>query len=940
MPLDHSRRAPGYGRAFAPVQPIIDATTPPDAIRQIMRFLERAEAFRVGVPDTSFFPFSAICRLELTFPTGLFAGTGFYVAPDLILTCGHNLFDDEDGWATQVKVQPASGGRRFSIEDFILQPADWSVHPRWQASNASDRDFDLAVLRVPNPPPGGLYFDLINHTPGAGEAIAVCGYSGADMQQKLDIDIIRAVEPAGERVLYNLQTRGGASGSPVFAYYPSHDTGAAAPQAIPVLGVHTTAKDDQHNAGVLLTPEKLDWIAGRGLVSVSQGLSHSLARRGVLGGLPLQRPGRQSVGGLPLTRRSALSRSTSLARGFRADADKRAWIVIDESDRGGMSVARRTFGHPTHDLSGRTTLSVRVPNLPAGGTVEWNVPDATHRKRVVFGVSGGTSHSVTGTSATLLALAGGPAAVDVMVRDASGTVVESNKYWFGVPQFVLVAIHPSTDAYFDGIGMGGQKAAIQAEMRATLRHLYRNVNIRFVFPGDELPLHLGLASDPAFPGGIETLPSVYYSEVIGSERIMDPEESRDTGTPTPYAPGVLGRNHQPGDQAAPLNRHSVARGLIHRFSGAFAEVSDVEARIGRLSPADLDLAARMYGRLMGENAAHEVGHFMGNAFVPHDVNGGFMDRGASRSFAARTGMTANATGPILTDAGRGTINDLSPQLLRIFEEFLPINPPIDQARARTRGGRVGSFSTGGWVNLPVGRTLSEATIHLPGATVLSGWQARAFVAGIETAFRAMLVSSPSLLLLSQFVGVDDILDACDRFGVTLAVGIGGSGALGGGPVGSVGMVFAPGRRIGFFGSGGGAVGWIYSIGASLQLSLFNGGPELMEGDGHAVGVAVETIGWFSAGTLGAPLGAHMLLDGDRHPIGATFEFGVSAGLPVISLIEAYGQASRGTTSFGLALGGTDAAPGMDDARAAALQEALAAGADPAEAEAFVAALFP
>lgn len=253
MPLDYSRRAPGYGRAFAPVQPIVDARSPLAAIRQIRDFLRRGVAFRAGVPDTSFFPFSAICRLQITFPVGEGHGTGFYVAPDLILTCGHNLFHATYGRATQVLVQPAAGPHaRSSLDDFTLRPADWSVHPRWEASNATDRDFDLGLLRVATGAPGGLHFDLIDHSPGAGEAVAVCGYSGGeagDWRQNLDIDTIRALGPTGETVLYNLQTRSGASGSPVFAYYPSHEAGEALPQMIPVLGVHTRGEDDRHKIG-------------------------------------------------------------------------------------------------------------------------------------------------------------------------------------------------------------------------------------------------------------------------------------------------------------------------------------------------------------------------------------------------------------------------------------------------------------------------------------------------------------------------------------------------------------------------------------------------------------------------------------------------------------------------------------------------------------------
>ncbi len=54
-------------------------------------------------------------------------------------------------------------------------------------------------------------------------------------------------------------------------------------------------------------------------------------------------------------------------------------------------------------------------------------------------------------------------------------------------------------------------------------------------------------------------------------------------------------------------------------------------------------------------------------------------------------------------------------------------------------------------------------------------------------------------------------------------------------------MFAPGRRIGFYGSGAGLVGSIYSLTGSLQLTLIQGGPELMDGRGYMVGVSIATI---------------------------------------------------------------------------------------------------
>ncbi len=411
-----------------------------------------------------------------------------------------------------------------------------------------------------------------------------------------------------------------------------------------------------------------------------------------------------------------------------------------------MNVARRTFGHPSHDLSGKTTLSVSVPNMPSGGSVRWNIPDATHRTRVTFETGGSTAQSTGGTTVTLQSTAGGAAAVDCMVLDSSGTIVESDKFWVSSPQFVFVARHPSVDTFFNSIGLGAHTAVIYDEMQIVMRQLYRNVNVRLVFPGDTLPVHLGMASDATFPGGVQVVPSVYYSETIGDEAMLDPEETVDQGSPQLYGDGVMGRNHEPGDMAGAMAPYSLARSLVHRLFN-IDEVAPIQQALidGTLSAADMDLAAVMFGRLMGENAAHEVGHYMANAFVPH-TTAGFMETGGDRSFARRTGMDASGTtDPIVTDNGRAGINDLSAELLHTFEEFLPTNPPMTQAGVNARG-RVGQFSyqqavrRGGWVNGATSRSMARAMSgggnFLPGSGPQPGWQTRAFDAALHEAIAA------------------------------------------------------------------------------------------------------------------------------------------------------------------------------------------------------------
>jgi hypothetical protein len=109
-----------------------------------------------------------------------------------------------------------------------------------------------------------------------------------------------------------------------------------------------------------------------------------------------------------------------------------------------------------------------------------------------------------------------------------------------------------------------------------------------------------------------------------------------------------------------------------------------------------------------------------------------------------------------------------------------------------------------------------------------------------------------------------------------------------------------------------------------------------------LGVSVGTIGWFDAGTLDVPIAAHRVYSGSQDPIGYSFEVGVSAGLPVVSLIEAYGQASKTATTFSTRprrFGRNMSVSADPEAYDAAVADAMASGATREQAEAFLAPLF-
>lgn len=253
---------------MARVDMIYTPSDPSQAATALADFSRREANWRAGVPDTSFFPHSAICHMVMTSPSGTsYYGTGFYVASDLILTVAHNLYE-----MASVRIFAGRNGENSFLTDFTAGPSDWTIHPSYTPNVT---DFDLAVIRVSTPQPAGLSFTLEELLVSQASPIIVCGYGAETVdpfKQHLDGDHIREVSSNGHVIRYNLQTEKGNSGSPVF-YVDVYedDVRRQSVQEWKLVGVHSAGHDNIVNQACALTQAKINWIYGRGLAA-AQGM--------------------------------------------------------------------------------------------------------------------------------------------------------------------------------------------------------------------------------------------------------------------------------------------------------------------------------------------------------------------------------------------------------------------------------------------------------------------------------------------------------------------------------------------------------------------------------------------------------------------------------------------------------------------------------------------
>ena len=267
----------GYGATALGNEDIVFASTD-EILAYIADRLTRQQNWSRGVDDTTQFPFSAICHLQMTASDGqVYTGTGFYIGRDRILTCGHNIHFDGVGTASVI-VTPGKNGTAATGSPFTVAGAQCEIHPQWRNSampDGYDRAFDLAVIRVTTPPPGDRWFSYLDDRQMSVAPVAVCGYSADTVnpdRQHLDIDMIRGVSANGERADYEATIEHGSSGGPVFYVHGVEDPATQTSHYdIGIVGVNTRLGDADMSGRVttlnsccLLTPAKTAWIRSLG----------------------------------------------------------------------------------------------------------------------------------------------------------------------------------------------------------------------------------------------------------------------------------------------------------------------------------------------------------------------------------------------------------------------------------------------------------------------------------------------------------------------------------------------------------------------------------------------------------------------------------------------------------------------------------------------------
>lgn len=253
----NSRAADHYLVRGTRAQPLRQATT---IIESILGDVDR----RKHILETDLRPWRMICSLDITGSNGLpFVGTGWFAGPRTVITAGHIVFDPVElgGWAREIMVIPGrNGDAKPPLGE--VSSATFSTTDRWH--EVQDPDFDYAAIHLGKnlgARAGHFGMGVLHDAELKNRLVNVSGYPitpGEGKSQYFHANRVKAV--TARRLFYDIDTVGGQSGSPVWAYLDGSDDPV-------VVGIHAYGIGAPPpgllvvaNSGPRILPEVMDVI--------------------------------------------------------------------------------------------------------------------------------------------------------------------------------------------------------------------------------------------------------------------------------------------------------------------------------------------------------------------------------------------------------------------------------------------------------------------------------------------------------------------------------------------------------------------------------------------------------------------------------------------------------------------------------------------------------
>lgn len=167
---------------------------------------------RVRVMDTTVNPFRWLCRLEITASTGSkWLGTGWFIAPGVIVTAGHCVYmHNHGGWVQSIAVHV---GQNETIVQRSITATQFATTRGW--AERRDATNDYGVIFVSAGGQGYFGYGVLGDTLISGALGNITGYPQDKPAGSLWGHTKQMQPPTSKNLFYEIDTFGGMSGAPV-----------------------------------------------------------------------------------------------------------------------------------------------------------------------------------------------------------------------------------------------------------------------------------------------------------------------------------------------------------------------------------------------------------------------------------------------------------------------------------------------------------------------------------------------------------------------------------------------------------------------------------------------------------------------------------------------------------------------------------------------------
>jgi hypothetical protein len=312
------------------------------------------------------------------------------------------------------------------------------------------------------------------------------------------------------------------------------------------------------------------------------------------------------------------------------------------------------------DKSGIITVEASFRDAPAGSRLRWSSPEAG-----ALAIDGANSERTR-----VRGLKPGRRDLDVELLDAGGSRIASHKMKLSVPQYVLVQEDAAFDTALTTLHLDTLKDAIVANAKETVEHVMRNSNARVYWKAGALS---------------ESVPAHVPATSVMTVTLRDTDAAVNRLGIT-RAPGGLDVFNETVDVFAGAYDNPATAVDIDTETQALIIQLEATLAAGSVDPALEAVAAKVYGRLIGETMSHEITHGMlwDQINPPRDHNSppipdDLMNAGGDRQFGQRTGMENTAqVSPVeashYVDHGLGAIGVLQATNQALMDTHFPVTP--------------------------------------------------------------------------------------------------------------------------------------------------------------------------------------------------------------------------------------------------------------------------